>query len=358
MSHRGALATTWARAPLARPLGRILAAAIVVGGMLRAIGPVHAAAPPVRLIYERGPGAESCPDEDGLRAEVAARLGQDPFAATGGRTVIARIRRDPSGLRAHIEIRDEGGKATGSRDLESTKGDCKELSSAVAFAISMAIDPLAATGPSPSASSPSETPAPAGSTVVPIAEPASPAIVPSPPPSAGPPASSTPSEPIAIRATLGGYGSLGIGPTAQPGVSAAVGVASRTWSFDLEGRRDVPIEAARGAGQVSASVLALSISPCIRREGPATFGLCALASLGALQGSGNDVRSPRSETGVWGAVGVRALIEVRLGGPFAAGAALDLLAPVVRTTLVLDGSEVWSTASLSGNLGLRVIAAF
>jgi hypothetical protein len=37
------------------------------------------ATPSARLVYSRGHGAESCPDEHALREAVAARVGYDPF---------------------------------------------------------------------------------------------------------------------------------------------------------------------------------------------------------------------------------------------------------------------------------------
>ena len=81
--------------------------AIAVGLALFGVAGSAAARASVALRYERSEDASVCPDENGLRIEVARRLGYDPFVATAedGRRVVASVDRAPSGeFRGHVRL--------------------------------------------------------------------------------------------------------------------------------------------------------------------------------------------------------------------------------------------------------------
>ena len=61
------------------------------------------ASPSARLIFGRGPGAESCPDEAVLRTEVSSRIGYDPFFPYAPRTVVLTMGGSGAKLTARIE---------------------------------------------------------------------------------------------------------------------------------------------------------------------------------------------------------------------------------------------------------------
>jgi len=333
------------------------ATAFVAIGLTLGVGPfAFADAPPARLAYERGPGADACPDEAGLRRDVAARLGHDPFVEVADRTVAARIVRDGSTLRGTIELKDASGKVTGARALESKQLDCKELASAMSLAISLALDPLAGAPPKPSASASTPVSASAPASIAPSAPPSA-----SAPPLASAPAPALPPEPQpphphhGLRVSLGAFGGFGFAPQTNLGLVAAVGYRAPRWSLDLEGRRDLPTTAEVGAGTATSSILGVTLVPCIVR-GP--MGLCALLAFGALQASGGDVVTPRSDTAFWAAAGVRLAADVPLWGPIAIGLHADALAPFVRTTLRLNGEDVYSTSAVAGAIGARVAVHF
>ncbi|MBI2389450.1 MAG: hypothetical protein HYV09_07620 [Deltaproteobacteria bacterium] len=314
-------------------------------------------APPAKLAYDRGPGTEACPDEPAMRQAVAARLGHDPFVDQADRTVDVRFVRVGSTLRGTIEIRDASGKVAGARTLESKRLDCKELAEAMTLAISLALDPLAGAPPKASASASASAPAPAAASA-PASAPASasasaPAFAPAPVRSADVPPPPLPHQ--GLRVALGGHGGFGVAPRTNVGVIAAIGFRTPRWSVDLEGRRDLPATAELGAGNATSSLFAASLVPCLMR-GP--LGVCAIASIGALQASGSDVANARSATGLWAAFGVRLATEVPLLGPLAIGVHGDLLAPVVRTTLRLDGDDVYTTSVLAAALGARLMLHF
>lgn len=314
-------------------------------------------APAAKLIYERAAGAEACPDEPALRRDVAAQLGHDPFADAANKTVFARIVRDGAKLKATIELRDASGKVVGARALESKQLDCKELASAVTLAITLALDPLATPTKPPPPSSVSASAEPSASASPPPSPPApSPSPIPSPSPAVTSEAPSPPPPPPrGVRVSLGAIGGAGFAPRTNLGVLAAVGWTTSRWAIDLEARRDLPATADVATGTATSSLFAASIVPCLLR-GP--LGLCALASIGAIQATGGGVRNGRTETGLWATLGVRIAAEVPLTRLIAIGVHVDAVAPLVRTELQLDGKDVWTTPALAGAAGARLSLHF
>lgn len=330
--------------------------AVAMGLTLLGVGPFALAdASPAKLVYERGPGADACPDEAGIRRDVAARLGHDPFVESADRTVAAKIVRDGSKLRGTIELKEASGKITGARSLESKQLDCKELASAMTLAISLALDPLAGAPPKPSASASASASAPPPPSVS-VTSPPPPPPPPSASASAPPPPAQPPPEPHgALRVSLGAFAGMGFGPRNTLALVAAAGYRTPRWSFDLEGRRDVPLAATVGAGTATSSIFGATLVPCLLR-GP--LSVCGLLSVGALQASGGDVATPRSETAFWAAAGVRIATELQVWGPVALAFHADVLVPFVRTTLQLNGEDVYTTSAIAVAGGLRFVVRF
>src|SRR5437868_3298 len=69
----------------------------------------EAAAPTAHLLYVREAGAQSCPDESSMRAQVAARLGREPFVEHALTTVSVTLYAKARELRARIELVDASG---------------------------------------------------------------------------------------------------------------------------------------------------------------------------------------------------------------------------------------------------------
>jgi len=294
--------------------------------------------PSAQLIYKRGEGAASCPDEARLRAAVAARLGYDPFTDDGKAVVLVTITRGSGGLRAAIELRDPRGRVSGARELSSRQLGCVELAGAVTLAISIAVDPLAIAPPLPKPKPPPECP---GCPTCP------------PPPVVAPP---PPPERIHPRVSLGVAGTLGATPTPGLGLLVGAGFRYRAFSFELEGRFDVPFgTSAPTAGSLRASILAVLLAPCAHFR---VLSGCALVGAGAMLGEGLDVAEPRRDTTPWAALGVRGAVELQLRKWLWLRAHLDLLATLTRTTLYLNGTKAWVTPPLSGLLGLALFASF
>jgi hypothetical protein len=98
-----------------------------------------AAGPSARLVYARAPEASSCPDEERLRAAVAARFGYDPFFPWARQTVVVQVWREAARFRSRVQLVDGAGLAVGARELSSDQ-DSSELFDATALGISIALD--------------------------------------------------------------------------------------------------------------------------------------------------------------------------------------------------------------------------
>lgn len=96
-----------------------------------------------RLAWARLPGAEGCPAPDRVRADVAARLGYDPFARPSPTLFVeGRVRPAAPGFAVDLVFRRGDGALIGSRRLDAS--DCGSLGRAAALAVAVTLDPEAA----------------------------------------------------------------------------------------------------------------------------------------------------------------------------------------------------------------------
>jgi hypothetical protein len=321
-------------------------------------------------VYSRSEGATTCPDERALRAAVAERLGYDPFVGYATTTVVAEVFREGAKLRARARLVDGSGISHGARELAAETDDCRPLLTALALAISIALDPPAAIGAPKAAANPVETSRPAGdgspapksdeeNNIAPspsrptapdpraeLAETRSRAE--SPPPPARPTSRSLP-----LRASAGLFVSRGSLPATATGASLdlAVRLASH-WSIGLEGQGVLPagIDASRN-GRVEAWMWTTSLVPCYR---VGMGRLCALATGGQIVAHAEGVTDPKAKTAFYPALGARvgARWEISEGWDFDVHG--DLVAPLARTTLALGGTDVWQAPAVSGSIGAGI----
>ena len=102
-------------------------------------------------------------------------------------------------------------------------------------------------------------------------------------------------------------------------------------------------------GSASASLMLASLLPCVH---VGVGFACAVGSLGALQGSGEDVSRPAKATTVFAAAGVRGGTDVPITESLGVVGFVDLRTNLTRTTLRLNDREVWSTPAFGGDLGV------
>jgi hypothetical protein len=323
----------------------------VVAAAWLASGSAHAA-PTSRLIYSRSSEAASCPEEQTLRHEVAARVGYDPFFAWATRTVVAGITRREGAFVATVDLIDEKGMSHGARELH-TDGECGELLGAVALAIAIAIDPqsLSRNPSDPEPEPPSPAPAAAPTVQIPT-EPHPADTHEAPPPSVAPSQQAFP----VFEVSVGAVASAGVAPNLAAGIALGSGIRWRIFSLSLEGRIDAPSTyAAEGGGSVSSWLVLAGPVPCLH-YGP-LFG-CGIGQVGSLQASGTGVPGTHSTSVPWWAAGGRVGALLRLGDDLYLRIRSDVLANFDRATLQLNGAEVWPAPAIATSLGVDALLRF
>lgn len=284
------------------------------------------AAPEAQLAYRVQPGVTGCPDERWVRAAVAARLGRDPFTESAAARVDVNISSStPPALEAQLTVTRENGRV-GRRLLDSPSGDCMELASAVELAISLALDPaMRTTKPEPE---------PAVVVVTPvIAEPVLPPVeVPTP-------------VPVAFRARAALLGTAGAVPGFTGGLLVGGGIAVSRFSVSLEARAHLPTGVVVGGRRVSSFLFLGSLVPCVELG---VFQGCVVGSLGALQFEEGTSR----ETSVMAQAGARVALRFKLWEHIAISPWLEGVVILTRTTLSLDGAQLWTTwpVAISGGV--------
>ncbi|WP_394825191.1 hypothetical protein [Pendulispora albinea] len=368
----------------AATLGGCIAVAAVFAGpsAFAADGPDAAEHETARLVYQ-APDAPVCPDESSFRNLVAARLGYDPFRPDGRHAVTVKLQKERGRIRARAEVRragpaqgsgrEPGGapQAAGARELAGEA--CEPLAAALATTVAMALDPVrGASGetslpplPNPKA----ETP-PAGPTVVfieqaPGSQPPqeNPAPRESAPPresssarAAPPPreAHAAPGERVAFVASVGPVASFALAPAPTFGGAMDIGFRYGAFSLSAEGRVEwTPSTATVDSGdRVEATVYSGALLPCVHFGG--WLG-CAVGRIGAFQGRAPDVVRPSLGTSTFGAVGLRGGYALSITKIVAIRAAIEGALPLVRTTLKIDGTGVWTAPPGTAGVDLALV---
>lgn len=317
------------------------------GGVLSLYVKSTAAAPTphveIQLRYERDRGADSCPNEGVLRAGVAERLGYDPFVSKEGLdTILVRVHPVRAGLEGTIEQVDGSGlRRARPMAIASTSNDCVELSSVLAVAIAVAVDPFHMTRAAP------RTPTPITPSTVHVSHPRE-----------------SPAPPLLTQERrirhewmigLGPSVSTGILPSLSLGARAMAGIAWKMFEVDVEGRFDAPVKLQQSGGSVEASLVLATVAPCFRYR----FALaCAHASLGALRGTGLGFDRTREENTFYVSAGGRLGVEASLAERVALRISGEGQIPLRPTRLEVDGTPVWSTPAFGVSAVAMLVARF
>jgi hypothetical protein len=324
---------------------------ILAGGSSSAAA--QSAPAPIRLHYQRGPGAMSCPDEAQLREAIAAHLGSDPFSNDGKRLLEIAIDRHEGMLEARVGLVSETGTAGGERILRSSSPECRDLAAVIALAVSMVLDPLAP--PAATADSPRVPPAAWEVPSVPappreaeaVAATAAPALQPQPP---GP----------AFAVSLAVLGAVGAASAPNLGMALQLGIAWPLVSLGLEGQAGLPVrqhvQTSTGSGSFDTSQLTASFVPCLTRW---HLGVCGLVSAGATHvTTAGMISLLGSPWAPFVGIGGRVFGGLPLFDWLEARLQLDLLGQVTQTTDKVNAPTVWSAPPVSGNLALALAARF
>jgi hypothetical protein len=254
------------------------------------------AVPPTRLVYVRGPGADTCGDEAVLRSAVASRVGRDPFVPAAPVSVVVDVSVADGALHGRVTVLRDGVER-GSQDIADrgrADASCEDLLASIALAVSIALDAESET------SSPPATPV------------AAPPIVPLPVPPPAPPQAvpSSPVSPWSLWGSLGGRASYGEWAAPAFGPDALVELRFRRYGLAVEGRYDFWTPVSVGAASASLQRGTATLLPC------AHFGwavACGLAAFGATRATGDRVSvSLPVQTTPYAAFGARFGVDLAL----------------------------------------------
>lgn len=314
----------------------------------------------VELIYQRGAGAERCPDAQVLRDRVAARLGYDPFREDSEQTVRVDLRADDSGARytAVIEISSPGRSEPGVRNLSSSDPSCERLADTLVFTVGVAIDPGSAGGSGPEAggravmaallrlhdaAGAADRAQASAARQTDTAEPSSDTSTNEPP------------APVMLRAGLGGGVTFGTAPRTTALFRLSAEVARRNWALRLDGRMELPARRPVAGGNLETSLAVGELAGC----GTIEFAFaCAVGSLGRLRMTGLDLADNRSGTQLYAATGARIGTDLQLSERFTLRLQGQLLATLVRTRAAVDSRTVWTTPDFSGSVSSLLVFEF
>ncbi|HSO30900.1 MAG TPA: hypothetical protein VLT33_00250, partial [Labilithrix sp.] len=164
-----------------------------------------------------------------------------------------------------------------------------------------------------------------------------------------------PAPPVFVpRVRAGLLGTVGAEPGPSLAARAAVGVALRSWAAYAELRGDLPREAVRDDKRATSGLLLGALVPCLRRS---VFEVCAVLALGALR-SEVSAGSPPTSTSLHVATGPRAAAVVPLTSALALVLDVEALFALTRTTVRVDGVDVWSPPLVSAGLGAALEVRF
>jgi hypothetical protein len=347
--------------PSLRSIGAGAVAAVAlstVPGVARARAPSTSA----RLVYDRGPGAESCASEPALRAAVAARLGYDPFFPWARDTVVAEVERTGDGFRARVVLVGDDAIEHGAREIAVHNESCAAATEAMALTISLIIDPSRMTGGPPAA--PSEGTQDAAAATEPPPQPATRASPPEPeiPDNRLPatatdrresarPSASRSLDAVAFEAGAQILAVYAPASTIGVGFAATFGIAWRALSLDIEGRFDAPVSYLNTKYQLRAEswIAAGQVVPCVHFAW--AFG-CAVVAAGVLQASG-DVMYSTPKRAFWAAAGGRLGAQVMpFGDDLVLRAFVDVVGTFPTYTVQIDRLPIDSVPPVAGDVGL------
>lgn len=325
------------------------------------------------LSYERGAGAEECPDESTIRRSVAVRLGYEPWSDTAPRRLTVRVVAESPGWAASIELTDADGRVKGRRRLTSATADCHDLAESLQLALGLALDPLLLTRPPPDPEPapppeplvivlpPPEPPAPPEPPPMPepVPEPVpepEPVVVAEPPPPPPPPPAPPP-VPVQIALEAGASWVKGLEPTSSWGGGGAVNVRRGAFAIAARLRADQPQSMEIPDGMVRGAAVLVRLEPCLRVD---PFAVCVVGGIARLRFTSDRRSDAMDAIRSVGVVGPRIAWNIALGERFALFFAAD--ATVLTGTVVLRDAGAtrpwWSTGafdvSVSAGLSWRL----
>lgn len=311
-----------------------------------------------RLSWQRGPGAEDCPNAEQLTSAVESRLGRIAFAEPAVRHIDGGVERVASVWRARLRVLGADNAILGSRELEAHGPDCSSIAEAVSLAIALTIDPNAVHDGHDDATRAAAEPLPASSPPM------------TPPPE---PPRSVETKSLAARNTEKLPPPAGLAGAVVPRALLALGALPKaTLGAELGAEVDLGrmlglalgmaylSEARTAGGEFGLSIAAGSLGLCFRAlDRPrAELKLCGELMAGAVQVVVYNPIPTRPGEHLWLAPRLGPRFALVLGKSLSLELAAAALVPLVREQFAIAGVKepVFQTprVSLLSSLGLLV----
>ena len=342
-----------------------MAAVFVAAGLSLVATRDAYATPSAKLVYVRGPDTAACPDEDQLRRAVATRIGYDPFFPSAPKTVIAQVSRAKAGYRGKVQITGDDGRIRGERELATRGDDCSELISAMALAVSIALDDLDEAPPTPPTPATATAPPAASDAVAAPASslPAAPgeAITPpAPSPRAGAAGSAEqPAPPVGTRASrlditasIGPVVSVGAAPGPSVGAAVAATVRYGWAAARLDLRADLPAGGdLAGGGRVSSRSVLATAALCARANTPF---VCAGGGVGSFASTTSSISHPASDDALLVEALAVAGADVGLSRQVFLEPFVEVGFVLTRHRVFVDGVEAFRLPVVAGTGGIHL----
>lgn len=305
----------------------------------------------VGLAYDAVALGGRCPDSGEFQREVVELLGRDPFSASATRLLRVEVHRATTGLVGSVVLVSAQGQELGRRDLAPADATCTEVSSALAMAAVLALDPMQAMlRPAPARTLPAVVVSPsapephADEGVVPAPIPDVPAVS----------VASAPAAPGEVALSLASGPTVGLGPGLLWHLGLGVDGGTRPWRWagELVARGGPAVALVRGTVDTSSFDADVAFG---RALGPLEASATVLAHRVTFGPSG---WVPVDAGASWSAAaGLRLAWALALDERFSLLVRLDAWADVRRWRVVEIPSRdvLWSSSpfAASCSLGLR-----
>jgi hypothetical protein len=159
--------------------------------------------------------------------------------------------------------------------------------------------------------------------------------------------------PVTLDVSVGVAASVGLVPRVCAGPVARFTIRVGAFSTGVEARGDVGLGglAVGTSGAASVQLWRGALFACAHAG---LFALCGVASGGAFAAQGEGLAASRAGVVPWASLGARVGVERRLAGLFFLRAFLDVEAPLVHPSLLLDGVNQWTASPVAASLGVLV----
>jgi hypothetical protein len=300
----------------------------------------------IALETEVSTEARSCASADVLRAEIAERLGRDPFttaedAASATRRIRVAFARDKArAWTADIALLDANGNASGARALENKGATCEPLVASVVFTIAVLLEDLEPTPAPGPAEKPAPSPAPS------LTEEEKKESPPPPPPPRGD------GRAVRLDASIGPTGALGTAPAPAGGGELGIGIDISRFRIEVGGRAYLPASSDETVAVRTRTIVG-RVAPCY---GWTAFSACAIGVIGSISGEAiGDVASSKLEAQPYAAAGLGVLSRFFVVDDLLfVRASIDAFLSITRTGFDVGDRRVWTVPAFAaaGTLAL------